>query len=230
MQKMTLMQHFRELKRRAAWSVLFFLAAFAGGFYAAPAMQRLIMAPLLSVWGDAMMIYTGIQDSLTIQISLAGLFALALSLPFLLYQLWAYVRPALKPNEKKIALPLLFMSPVLFLSGAAFAYFFLLPLMFGFFISIGSDSVSLLPNAKNYLSFSIGMLEAFGFAFQLPLVLVLLNRAGVLSKRQILSATRYIIVGIFVLSAVLTPPDVISQIALSLPLVVLFGLSFLFMV
>jgi len=230
MQKMTLIHHFIELKNRVVWALAVFVLAFVIGLYIAPMLQDFITAPLFNVWKNPSMIYTGIADGLTVQFSLAGLFAMLVSLPFILWQLWRYVAPALKKNEKKIAIPILIMSPVLFLSGAAFAYFVLMPIMFGFFIEVAGDSATMMPNVKNYLSFSVDLLKAFGFAFQFPLVLVLLNRAGIVSKQQIFSKGRYIIVGIFILSAILTPPDVISLFALALPLVALFGLSFLFMV
>jgi sec-independent protein translocase protein TatC len=212
------------------WSLLFFAAAFAAGLYLAADLEHIVKAPMTDVWANPTMIYTDVSDALSVQFSLAGLFALLASSPFWLWQLWKYVAPALRKDEKKIAAPLAVISPVLFLAGAAFAYFVLLPIMFEFFIDIGSANVAMMPNMKGYLSFSVGILKAFGFAFQFPLVLVLLNRAGVVSKGQILSAGRYLIIGIFVIAAVLTPPDVISQVALAAPLILLFGLSFLFMV
>jgi sec-independent protein translocase protein TatC len=100
--------------------------------------------------------------------------------------------------------------------------------MFRFFISIGGTDVALMPNMKNYLSFSVDMLKAFGLAFQFPLVLIMLNRAGIVSRKQILSASRYAIVGIFIIAAVLTPPDIVSQVALAAPLLLLFTASLVF--
>ncbi|MDR1071667.1 MAG: twin-arginine translocase subunit TatC [Rickettsiales bacterium] len=230
MQKMTLMQHFRELKNRVIWSMLFFAVAFGVGFYFVPDLQAAVMTPLLDVWANPKMIYTGIADGLGIEFSLAGLFALLLSAPFWLWQTWRYVSPALKKDEKKIAVPILLLSPALFVAGAVFAYYILLPIMFRFFLDIGVAGVEMMPNMKDYLSFSIEILKAFGLAFQLPLLLVLLNRAHVFSRGQILAACRYIVIAIFVVAAALTPPDIISQIALALPLCALFGLSFLFMI
>ena len=230
MQGMTLNGHFRELKKRVVWALAFFAAAFVTGLYLSDIVQDFIVGPLIKIWPHPTMIYTGIADGLSIQFSLAGLFAIFVSAPFILFQSWRYVSPALKPNEKRFAVPILTLSPALFLSGAAFAYFVLLPIVFKFFLEIGAAGVNMMPNMKDYLSFSIDLLKAFGFAFQFPLILVMLNRAGIFSKKQILNAGRYIIVGIFAVAAVLTPPDVISQIALALPLVLLFGVSFLFMV
>jgi sec-independent protein translocase protein TatC len=227
--KMTLMGHFRELKNRVVWSLLFFAAAFFVGLYFADFLQSIILAPLRDVWENPAMIYTGIADGLTIEFSLAGLFALLVSIPFFLWQLWKYIAPALKKNEKKMAVPLMVVSPVLFLAGASFAYFILFPIMFEFFISVGGTDAAFMPNMKNYLSFSVDMLKAFGFAFQFPLILVILNRAGVVSRKQLLSVGRYVVVGIFAVAAILTPPDVVSQIALAAPLLLLFGASFVFM-
>jgi sec-independent protein translocase protein TatC len=228
--KMTLMGHFKELRNRAICSLLFFAAAFAVGFWFVPWMENIIMSPLLDVWSRPTMIYTGIADGLGIEFSLAGLFALLVSAPVWMWHLWRYVSPALGKNERKIGFSILVASPLLFAAGVLFAYYVLLPLMFRFFLEVGSADVAMMPNMKNYLSFSTGILKAFGFAFQLPLALVLFNRAGIFSRGQILSAGRYVIIAIFAIAAILTPPDIISQIALALPLVALFGLSFLFMI
>jgi sec-independent protein translocase protein TatC len=227
---MTLMQHFRELKGRVVWSLIFFCASFILGLYVAPLLRDFISGPLISVWAEPAMIYTGISDGLSIQFSLAGLFAIFTSSPLILFQIWRYVSPALNGCEKKAIFPILVLSPLLFLAGAAFSYFIFLPIIFRFFLEIGGADITMLPDMKGYLSFSVDLIKAFGFAFQFPLVLVILNRTGTVSKKQVLSVCRYIIVGIFVLSAILTPPDVISQIALALPLIALFGLSFLFMI
>ena len=230
MQKMTLTQHFRELRRRVIWSLVFFCAAFALGFFISDALQSAMTAPLFGVWNDPAMIYTGIADGLVVQFSLAGLFALFASAPFFLYQTWMYVSPALKKNERKMAVAILFASPMLFALGAAFAYFVLLPMMFAFFLDATTDSAIMMPNVKTYLVFSTDLLKAFGLAFQFPLALVLLNRSGAVSKKEIVSFGRYFIVGIFIIAAILTPPDPVSQVALALPLTLLFGLSFLFMI
>jgi len=222
--------HFRELRSRVVWALAFFLISFVIGLYAAPYMRSAIMAPLLAVARQPTMIYTGITDGLSVEFSLAALFALLTTIPFALLQLWKYAAPALKKNEVKIVLPLLIISPLLFMAGAAFAYFALLPMMFEFFLDFGAPDVAMMPSMKSYLSLTVDLLKAFGLAFQLPLVLVLLNRAGLVERKKFFAAGRYIIVGIFALAALLTPPDVVSQIALAAPLTLMFFLSFLFMV
>lgn len=232
MKKMTMIQHFSELRRRILWVAVFFLVALVLGWYVAPFAQLLLTKPLLEVWPDGMLLYTGLTDGLMIRFSMASLFALVCVLPFALWQLWMYVEPALKKNEKRLIWPVLILSPILFLLGAAFAFYILFPIVFKFFVDLNQNASvpsALLPVARDYLRFAIGMLKVFGVAFQLPLVLVLLNRIGVLKKSLVLKMRRYAIVFIVVVAAVLTPPDVVSQVMLAVPMWMLFEGSILFM-
>ena len=232
MQKMTLMQHFSELRRRILWTVLIFILALVVGWYVSPWLQEFLTAPLLSVWQDGALIYTGISDGLMIRFSLAITFGLMILMPVALWHIWAYVAPALKKNEKKFIFPIVILSPVLFVLGAAFAFFVLFPFVFRFFMELNNTApvpAIILPSARDYLSFAIGMLKIFGVAFQLPLVLVMLNRLGLLPRSVMTRARRYAIIIIVIMAAVLTPPDVISQILLAVPMWLLFEISVLFM-
>ena len=232
MKKMTIMQHFSELRRRILWTVLFFLGAFGAGWFIAPFIQEFLTAPLLSVWDDAQLIYTGITDGLMIDLSLAMLVAIMFTVPFALSQAWAFVAPGLHKNERSFVLPIFIVSPVLFLCGAAFAFYILFPTVFKFFIELNESApvpAIIMPAARDYLSFAIGMLKVFGIAFQLPLIMVLLNRAGVLSRARVVAMRRYAIIVIVIAAAVLTPPDVVSQILLAVPMWALFEVSILFM-
>ena len=153
-------------------------------------------------------------------------------LPVALWHLWAFVAPGLKKNEKKLIWPILILSPILFLMGAAFAFYFLFPIAFKFFIDLNqTDTVPsvLLPVARDYLRFAIGLLKVFGVAFQLPLLLVLLNRIGVLKRQSVLKMRRYAIILIVIVAAILTPPDIVSQVLLAVPLWLLYEVSILFM-
>ncbi len=232
MKQMTLVQHFSELRRRILWTALIFACAFGAGWYISPWIQQFLSAPLLNVWNDGALLYTGLADGLMIRLSLAGLFGLFVTMPVALWHVWAFVAPGLKSSERNFIWPVLFFSPVLFITGAAFAFYVLFPFVFKFFLELNQSlpvpSV-LLPAARDYLRFAIGLLKVFGVAFQLPLVLVLLNRMGILSRRTALKMRRYAIVVIVIAAAVLTPPDVVSQILLALPMWVLFELSILFM-
>ena len=232
MKKMTLSQHFSELRRRILWIAVFFLGALAVGWYVAPMLQLFLTQPLLNIWPDGELLYTGLADGLMIRFSLASLFALLIVLPVALWHLWAFVAPGLKKNEKKLIWPILILSPILFLMGAAFAFYFLFPIAFKFFIDLNqTDTVPsvLLPVARDYLRFAIGLLKVFGVAFQLPLLLVLLNRIGVLKRQSVLKMRRYAIILIVIVAAILTPPDIVSQVLLAVPLWLLYEVSILFM-
>lgn len=230
--KMTLMQHFTELRRRILWCALIFVFAFCFGWIVSPYVELFLTQPLLSVWDDAALLYTGISDGLMIQFSLATLIALIITVPFLLWHIWAYVAPGLHKNEKQFLIPIFLLSPILFVCGAAFAFYILFPTVFKFFLELNETAyvpTVFLPAVTGYLAFSVGMLKVFGIAFQLPLILVGLNRVGVLSKNTVIKSRRYVIIGVFVLAAMLTPPDIVSQVLLAIPMLLLFEVSILFM-
>ena len=232
MKKMTLMQHFSELRRRILWCALIFVIVFIGGWYLSPLIQELLTAPLLNIWSDGVLLYTELSDGLMVRLSLSGLFALIVIIPVVLWHMWAFVRPGLKQSERKFIFPILVMSPILFLLGACFAFYFLMPVVFKFFVNLNQTANVpniMLPAVRDYLRFAISLLKVFGVAFQLPLVLILLNRIGVLKKSLIIKSRRYAIVFIVVLAAVLTPPDVVSQVLLAVPMWLLFESSILFM-
>ena len=230
--KMTLMQHFAELRRRILWCALIFVFAFCLGWVISPYVELFLTRPLLNVWADAALLYTGISDGLMIQFSLATLVALIITVPVLLWHVWAYVAPGLHKNEKQFLVPIFLLSPILFMIGAAFAFYILFPFVFKFFLELNESMyvpTVLMPAVTGYLAFSIGLLKVFGIAFQLPLVLVCLNRVGVLSKESMIKSRRYVIIAVFIVAAMLTPPDIVSQVLLALPMLFLFEISILFM-
>ena len=230
--KMTLVQHFAELKRRVLWTLLFFAAAIVAGFFIAPWLQQFLLQPLIASWPGGTILYTRVTDGFLIEFKLAALFAIFASLPVALYHLWSFISPGLTGPERRLFIPMLVLSPVLFITGAAFAYFVIFPVIFEFFISLNQTRAMpsiLLPVATDHLSFVINLLKAFGIAFQLPLVLVALNRAGIFSRDAAVKSRRFAIVGIFIFAAVLTPPDILSLVLLALPLLALFEISILFM-
>ena len=232
MKNMTLMQHFSELRRRILWTLVVFVFAFGLGWVVAPFVESFLVQPLINVWHDAALRYTGLSDGLMIQFSLATLVALIITVPVLMWQIWAYIAPGLHKKEKQFALPIFLLSPILFLSGAAFAFYVLFPIVFKFFLDLNETAslpVVLIPSVRGYLAFAIDLLKIFGIAFQLPLVLVLLNRTGVLSRATAVHSRKYVIVLIFIVAAVLTPPDIVSQILLAAPMWGLFEISLLFM-
>ncbi|MBO5704605.1 MAG: twin-arginine translocase subunit TatC [Alphaproteobacteria bacterium] len=232
MKKMTLMQHFAELRRRILWCALVFLCAFGVGWYVSLVVQKFLTVPLISIWPDGVLLYTGLADGLMIRLSLSALFALLIVLPVVLWHIWAFVSPGLKKTERDFIWPVLVLSPLLFLLGAAFAFYFLFPVVFKFFVDLNQSATVpsvLLPAARDYLRFAIGLLKIFGVAFQLPLIMVLLNKIGILKRSVVIKSRRYAVVFIVIAAAVLTPPDVVSQVLLALPMWLLFETSILFM-
>lgn len=226
------MQHFSELRRRILWTLCVFVVSFCFGWIVSPYVESWLTMPLLKIWNNGALLYTGLTDGLMIQFSLATLVALIISVPVLLWHIWAYIAPGLHKNEKQFLIPIFLFSPILFLSGAAFAFYVLFPFVFDFFLQINKSvnlPIVLLPAVTGYLAFAIGLLKVFGLAFQLPLILIGLNRVGVLSKQTAIKSRRYVIIAIFVLAAMLTPPDIVSQIVLALPMWLLFETSVLFM-
>ena len=229
--KMTLMEHFSELRRRLLWCAFIFLMSFIFGWYVAPWVQEFLTMPLLNVW-DGNLLYNAITDGLMIRLSLSMVVALIVLIPVVLWHVWAFVAPGLKKNEKKFIWPLMIASPVLFLIGAAFAFYILFPFVFGFFIELNKSSnvpAIVLPAVRDYLSFAISLLKVFGVAFQLPILMIFLNRIGVLPRSRVVAMRRYAIILVVVVAAVLTPPDIVSQVLLAVPMWLLFELSVLFM-
>lgn len=230
--KMTLMQHFAELRKRILWCVLVFVLSFVFGWIVSDYIELFLSTPLINVWNNAALLYTEISDGLVIQFSLASLVALVITIPVIMWNIWAYIAPGLHKNEKQFLIPIFLLSPILFVIGAAFAFYILFPFVFKFFIELNESAsipTVLLPSVKGYLAFSISMLKVFGIAFQLPLILVGLNRVGLLPKHSAIKSRRYVIVGVFILAAMLTPPDILSQVLLAIPMLLLFEVSLVFM-
>ena len=230
--KMTLMQHFSELRRRILWTLAVFAFAFCVGWIVSPYIESFLTYPLLKIWNDATLLYSGLTDGLMIRFSLSTLCALVITVPVLLWQIWAYIAPGLHKNEKQFLIPIFLCSPILFIAGAAFAFYILFPFVFKFFLDMNKTAnlpVVLLPAVTGYLAFAIGLLKIFGLAFQLPLIMIGLNKVGLLSKQSAVKSRRYVIIIIFIFAAMLTPPDVISQIVLAVPMWLLFEISLLFM-
>jgi sec-independent protein translocase protein TatC len=154
--------------------------------------------------------------------------SILLAMPILLYQVWSFIAPALYKNERRLALPLLFSSVVLFYSGMAFAYYVVFPLVFGFLTGIAPDGVAVATDIGRYLDFVIKLFFAFGLAFEIPIATVLVVWSGITDAKTLARKRPYVIVGCFVLGMLLTPPDVISQVLLALPMWLLFEVGILF--
>jgi sec-independent protein translocase protein TatC len=223
-----LLDHLLELRRRLLWSASALAIAFFGCLYFARPIFAFLVQPLVQA-GQGKIIYTQIFEAFFVEIKVAFFAALMLAFPVISNQLWQFVAPGLYRNEKRALLPFLCATPVLFLSGAALAYYVAIPVALHFLLSfqgnLGGIQQEALPAVGNYLSFVMQFLFAFGLSFLLPVLLMLLERAGIVTRKQLVSGRRYAIVGAFAIAAVLTPPDVGSQLLLAIPLMILYELA-----
>lgn len=228
--KAPLLDHLIELRSRLLWSVLAIFAAFFLCFAFAKDIFALLVRPLAEA-GQDRVIFTQVFEAFFVQVRVAFFGALMLSFPVVATQMWRFVAPGLYRQEKAALLPFLAATPFLFALGATFAYFVAIPtaltFLLGFQGDLGSSGVSqeALPSVGNYLSFIMQFLFAFGVAFLLPVLLILLNKAGIVTRDQLVGFRRYFIVVAFVIAAIFTPPDVVSQLLLAVPLVLLYEIS-----
>jgi sec-independent protein translocase protein TatC len=226
--KMPLLDHLIELRRRLLWSVVALAIGFFICLYFARDIFAFLAQPLLKA-GQGKIIYTDIFEAFFVEIKVAFFSAMMLAFPVIATQIWRFVAPGLYANEKKAFLPFLLMTPVLFTAGAAMAYYVAMPValkfLLGFSGDVGGIQQEALPGVGNYLGFVMKFLFGFGVAFLLPVLLMLLERAGIVTLAQLKAGRRYAVVGIAAVSAVLTPPDILSQILLLVPMYLLYELA-----
>jgi sec-independent protein translocase protein TatC len=224
-----LLDHLIELRRRLVYCVVALVLTFAGCFYFAKPIFGFLVHPLAAA-GQDRLIFTQIFEAFMVQIKVGFFGALMLSFPIIANQLWQFVAPGLYRKEKRALLPFLLATPVLFTGGAAMAYYFAIPVALNFLLGLEGDlgggvTQEALPAVGNYLDFVMQFIFAFGISFLLPVLLMLLERAGIVTYEQLKSAWRYAVVAAFAIAAVLTPPDIGSQLLLAGPLCGLYFLS-----
>ena len=217
--------HLVELRQRLVRAVgavlVFFIALFL--WPGSGAIYDLLAAPLMNALPQGTtMIATGVVTPFMVPVKVTALVAFMIALPFVLYQAWAFVAPGLYEHEKKLALPLVVGSTLLFLAGVSFCYFFVFGKVFSFINEFAPKSITPAPDIEAYFSFVLTMFLAFGITFEIPIVVMVLVRTGVLSLEKLREARPYVIVGAFVIAAVVTPPDVLSQFMLAVPMCILY--------
>ena len=232
--RMPLIDHLIELRNRLMWSAAAILGAFLVCYQFKVPIYRFLAWPLAQIFAgepDRKMIFTGLTEAFFTYIKVSFWAALFISFPVVATQIWKFIAPGLYKTEKRAFLPYLFATPVLFLMGASLAYFVVIPYAFRFFLSFetpgGNGSLPIVsePKVNEYLTLVMTLIFAFGVAFQLPVLLTLMARAGLITSQGLISKWRYAVVGMFGVAAVLTPPDVVSQTSLAVPLVLLYVLS-----
>jgi sec-independent protein translocase protein TatC len=228
--KQPLLAHLIELRRRILWSLATLILAFFVCFAFARDIFAVLVQPLLRA-GQGKLIYTDVFEAFFVQVKVALFAALMLSFPVLATQAWRFVAPGLYVKEKKAFLPFLLMTPIFFMAGASFAYFLAMPWALHFLLSfqgdIGGVNQEALPGVGNYLNFCTRFIFGFGAAFLLPILLMVLERAGIVTREQLTRSRRYAVVAAAAVAAVLTPPDVVSMLLLLVPLYGLYEFAIL---
>jgi sec-independent protein translocase protein TatC len=229
--KAPLLDHLIELRSRLLKCVYALVVTGAVCFYFSEQLFAVLVHPLKEAFGDGggRLVYTKLYEAFFVQVKVAFFGAFCLSFPIIANQLWAFVAPGLYAKEKKALLPFILATPFLFALGASLAYFVVMPTAFHFFLEFQGDSsglsVEALPSADSYLGLVMQFILAFGISFLMPVLLMLLNRAGFVTRAQLIGLRRYMIVAAFILAAVLTPPDVVSQLMLAIPLLLLYEIT-----
>ncbi len=228
--------HLSELRRRIIYALVVFIAAFALCFVYAQDIFQFLAAPLrdqLILRGDNPgLIYTALTEVFFSYVKIALYGGAFLAFPFIAIQIWIFIAPGLYRQEKNAMLPFLTATPILFACGGAFAYFILFPLAWNFFLGFempdATSSIQLVAKVDSYLDLSLQLMFAFAVAFELPVLITLLHRAKLVSLDRLRHWRKFAVIGAFIVAAVLTPPDIISQIALAIPMILLYEMSLLF--
>lgn len=227
--KQPLMAHLLELRNRLLRIFIVVLVVFAALFPFSESLYLYVSEPLREFLpSSSTMIATEVTSPFLTPFKLALVSAMFISMPYILYQLWAFVAPALYKQEKKVALPLFFTSVILFYAGMAFAYYLVFPLVFLFFTSVAPEGISVMPDIRAYLDFVLKLFMAFGLSFQIPIAVVILSWLGTVNPDNLAKKRPYVFVLCFVVGMLLTPPDIISQALLAIPMWLLFEVGILF--
>ena len=226
----TFVSHLVELRNRLVVCLIVFgvilLPLVTPPWFIAGKLYDFLAAPMMAALPQgSKMIATGVIAPFFIPLKIAMMTAFLIALPVILYQLWAFVAPGLYKHEKRFVLPLIISSTALFFVGMSFCYFFVFKMVFSFIAQLAPASINVAPDIENYFGFVLGMFMAFGLAFETPVVVVVLVATGLVSLEVLREVRRYVIVGAFVVAAVVTPPDVASQLALAIPLCILYEIG-----
>lgn len=222
----SLISHLLELRDRLLYALIAIAVVFGALLPFTGEVYTMVAQPLMGVLpAGATMIATDVASPFLTPIKLTLAVAIVITIPFLLYQIWAFVAPGLYKHERRLVMPLLVSSTVLFYGGMAFAYFIVFPMAFGFFVQSLPTGVTMMTDIRSYMDFVFSMFFAFGIAFEVPVAVILLSRMGVINPETLANKRPYVVLWAFIVGAVLTPPDVFSQIFLAVPMIILFEIG-----
>jgi len=225
-EKLSFTAHLEELRRRLIVCFVAVGVGFVLSYFFKEKLFEILMRPLLATLPPGeKLIFTGLPEAFFSYLKVAFLSGVMLAVPVIMYQLWRFVAPGLYRQEKKLVLPAVCLSSLFFMGGALFGYFLVFPMGFRFFLGFASDFIRPLPSMREYLSLASKLLLAFGLVFELPLLITLLSRFGLVSVNMLKKSRKYALVLFFVAGAVLTPPDVVTQVMMAVPLMALYELS-----
>lgn len=225
--EMTLLEHLDELRTRLIRCLVGVGVGFAASYAFSQQLLDFFLAPLRRALPEGAVVqYTGLPEPFFVHLKIAALAGFFLATPWIFYQIWRFVAPGLYRREQRLVLPFVFFSTLFFSAGSVFCFHFVFPTVFEFFVKTFSvGGIEAIPRLGEYFSFATKLLLAFGLAFELPVVCFFLGRLGLITWQGMLRAWRWVTIGIFVVAAILTPPDVVSQMMLAMPLMVLYGFS-----
>lgn len=221
-------EHLGELRDRLVRSFIAVAIGFVAAYSFKEKLFEILIAPLVLAMGEtgkAQMIFTGLPEAFFTYLKVSLLAGIILTTPVLFYQFWMFVSPGLYRTEKKYIIPVVILSVVFFIIGSCFGYFIVFPYGFKFFLGFATETISAMPSMKEYLSFSSKMLLAFGFVFELPLVLTFMARMGLVNVTFLKKNRKYAVLIFFIGAAIITPPDVVTQVMMAVPLMILYEIS-----
>ncbi len=222
----TFISHLIELRNRLIRATAVIVVVFLGLMPFASKIYDMVAAPMMhALPAGSRMIATGVITPFLIPVKITMLLAFLIALPWVLYQAWAFVAPGLYTHEKRLVAPLVISSSLLFLAGVAFCYFFVFGVVFKFVNDFAPKSISVAPDIESYLDFVISMFIAFGMTFEVPIIVIVLVRMGLVSVQKLKEIRPYVIVGAFVVAAIVTPPDIMSQLLLAVPICLLYEIG-----
>ncbi|MFH2219639.1 MAG: twin-arginine translocase subunit TatC [Pseudomonadota bacterium] len=225
-EKIPFTSHLEELRERLIKCFIAVGVGFVVSYGFKEKLFQVLMQPLVSVMKSGeTLIFTGLAEAFFTYLKVAFLAGLILASPVLIYQFWMFVAPGLYEKERRLLIPIVFLSTVFFLGGASFGYFIVFPFGFEFFLGFATDVIKPFPSMREYLGFSSKLLLAFGIVFELPLIITFLAKLGIVNVPFLKKNRKYAILSIFIVAAIITPPDVVTQVMMALPLMVLYEIS-----